>query len=203
MNVKKFVVGSVVGCMLGGVPVVSGTLLASANEVQNAEQKIDALILSEKTQEIANKYIQFNKQKNEFIIQNDLRTHLSNLEYQLVTKQVKETNNQIHLAVKDNSNIEIIIVDTDGTQEILASQLGRAYGKTAIKFYWNYARVWLSRGTLNNIGTGLAIGGVVIPHPVIKAAASIAGIVLGKASNGIWFDYNYYCYLVLAAGIQR
>lgn len=73
-------------------------------------------------------------------------------------------------------------------------------GVNKVTVHWNYARVYLSKSTVNNAiagatsGLGVILGGI----PGVGLGTSVAmAVVIGivgnqEVNNGIWFDYNYF-----------
>lgn len=76
----------------------------------------------------------------------------------------------------------------------------RAAGVNKVVVYWNFARIFVNKNTVNNVilgsTTGLAFLLGVTPGVgiTIGLAGSIILSIVGtkQVSNGIWFDYNYF-----------
>ena len=83
--------------------------------------------------------------------------------------------------------------------EVTSELLARSYneGVTKIDFYWWGVTIYLSKTAINVIGTGISIGGILIPETVVSKILSTLGAVVTLCPGGIAFDYNY-----IAAGIS-
>lgn len=200
--IKPIVISSVA---ILGISTISTNSCISVNASSIDTEQISTSQLSNRVVDISDRYINFNNRTNQFYVDDSLHQQLTSVEYQSVIVQVKNTNEQISLAISDDKdvNTDISVVDPNNGEMTLITQYGRAAGKTAIKFYWNYARIWIKAADLRNaLQVGFAIGGVYAPTKAIIAAMSIAGIAANNIKNGIWFDYNYYAGSVLKAGQQ-
>ncbi|MBC1353509.1 hypothetical protein HB837_13750 [Listeria innocua] len=144
----------------------------------------------------AEKYITFNSELKQYVVSPSISTELTYEQVEAIKLQVEKTNEQITLAKKD-STINITAVNQNGNEEVVKRTLLRGAGVNSIKFHWNYARVKISKSTLQNIGTGLTLGGIWIPHRIVAGVCASLGVGISKAKSGIWFDYNYFSNLVL------
>lgn len=54
--------------------------------------------------------------------------------------------------------------------------------------YWWGLRIGLSKNTVNNIGSGVTIAGIWIPHPVVKGVVATLGVIIGRCPGGIVFN---------------
>lgn len=194
------------------VNLISPTIFVSADETtSNVNQSIishsqltqtkDYSILSQEDIEtIANKYISFNSEKQEFSLNNNIRYELSNLDIIDISNKIATTNKQLKEIIKNvNGDVSLFAVDPDGHKIALSPSM-RAAGKNAVEIHWNYARIYLSKNSVNNIiagGTG-GLGALVGLIPGVGIGITVAvGIVLAivgrqEVKNGIWFDYNYF-----------
>ncbi|EAF9900840.1 hypothetical protein A7B70_14785 [Listeria monocytogenes] len=145
---------------------------------------------------IAEKYISFSSELKRYVISPEINNELSKDKVTLIDSQVEITNEQINLSKKD-SNINVIAVNSNGNEEVVKKTLLRGAGVNSIKFHWNYARVKISKSTLQNIGTGMTLGGIWIPQRLVAGICSSLGVGISKAKSGIWFDYNYFSNLLL------
>lgn len=102
-------------------------------------------------------------------------------------EQAQELIDSTNQIIQEND----LFVDPETKTAVSTGMLTRSAGHNGIEFHWNYARVYISKGTLQTLGGGLTLGGIWIPHPVISKVAASLGFVVSLAPNGIWFDYNY------------
>jgi hypothetical protein len=84
-----------------------------------------------------------------------------------------------------------LTIDEDTLTAKTQTRFTRGFGKNHVEFHWNYARVWLSKGTIHNIGRGAAFAGIWIPEPIVSKVCASLGFVASLTPNGVWFDYNY------------
>ncbi|EHC6329170.1 hypothetical protein JSZ18_001657 [Listeria monocytogenes] len=175
--------------------VYATTYEQSESEYQQKNDNFDAN-LTETDTRIAERYIAFNSELKQYAISPAINTELSKDKVAIIDSQVEITNKQINLSQKD-SNINITAVNPKGTEEVVKNTLLRGAGVNSIKFYWNYARVKISKSTLKNIGTGMTLGGIWIPQRIAAGVCSSLGVGISKAQSGIWFDYNYFSNLLL------
>lgn len=202
MNVKKIIATSATGLMLGGIPLASGTMVVSANEVNTQTETTQQRGLSEHTQATADKYIHFNG--TVFVLSDDAKTELVGAEFNQVQAQVKNTNSHLLAFTEDDKLMNnITVVDTNGEQPDLSNNLARRFGKNDVKVYWNFIRVWINARELRTgLQMGLYTAGYYIPVPQLKFACGIAGIATNYISSGIGFDFNFYTLRVTKAWMQ-
>lgn len=78
----------------------------------------------------------------------------------------------------------------------------RAYGKNAIEFHWNYARIYLDAGqTKDLVNATIAGGSTALGGFFGQIGGAAAGAIIGaylstvigdNIKNGVWVDYNYF-----------
>lgn len=78
----------------------------------------------------------------------------------------------------------------------------RAYGKNAIEFHWNYARIYLYAGqTKALVNATIAGGSTALGGFFGQIGGAAAGAIIGaylstvigdNIKNGVWVDYNYF-----------
>lgn len=78
----------------------------------------------------------------------------------------------------------------------------RAYGKNAIEFHWNYARIYLDAGqTKALVNATIAGGSTALGGFFGQVGGAAAGAIIGaylstvigdNIKNGVWVDYNYF-----------
>lgn len=78
----------------------------------------------------------------------------------------------------------------------------RAYGKNAIEFHWNYARIYLDAGqTKALVNATIAGGSTALGGFFGQICGAAAGAIIGaylstvigdNIKNGVWVDYNYF-----------
>jgi len=142
MSIKKLAFVSMACLMLGSVPMVSGTMVASASQVNVPAKTTQKQELSEQTQDIADKYIHFNG--TVFVLSDDAKNELTGTEFNQVQAQVNDTNYHLSTITDDDKLMNnITVVDTNVNQIDLSNNLTYKFGKTAVKVYWNFVRVWV------------------------------------------------------------
>lgn len=176
--------------LLGIIPLITTGSSVYASE-KNAISEKETTQLSDYEISLVNNYVNYDIYSESFILNDDVKSVLNSTKLDTVQKIIAETNKQIQLAKKDLT-ANVIIETPQGTEIPIEKIQVRAYGKNDIAFYWNYARIWLDKGTVRNIGNGLTLGGIWIPHPIVKAVTASLGVVVSATPHGIWFDYNYF-----------
>ena len=88
----------------------------------------------------------------------------------------------------------------------------RAYGKNAIEFHWNYARIYLDAGqTKALVNATIAGGSTALGGFFGQIGGAAAGAIIGaylstvigdNIKNGVWLDYNYFACRVNNFGWQ-
>lgn len=88
----------------------------------------------------------------------------------------------------------------------------RAYGKNAIEFHWNYARIYLDAGqTKALVNATIAGGSTALGGFFGQIGGAAAGAIIGaylstvigdNIKNGVWVDYNYFAVRVNNFGWQ-
>lgn len=136
-------------------------------------------------------FIHFNEQSEEFILDEQAINIIGIENFNLAQQMVTKTNQQIAIAKQDNSAV-IWVQDTDGNEICVTPYQTMAYGKNDVQFHWNYARIFLNKGTVQAIGAGLSIGGIWVPEPIVSKVAASLGVGIALIPHGIWFDYNYF-----------
>lgn len=192
--------------ILGTVLLSTNTALATATEntINTSSSQTDTNFLSDIDIKQIDKFINFDEFNAEFTLDLAVQNIIGVQKLNEVQNIINETNKQISSAKNDKKAGTIWAETPDGTEITITSTQTRAYGKNDIKFYWNYARIWINAGTLRNaVKVGFAIGSVYAPAKIIQAACAIAGISnLKNIKNGIWMDYNYIGQVINRVGIQ-
>ncbi len=208
MKLNNFLLISTTVLALGVLGGTSANTFADETDENNAisSQQKSSPNISQSLADTANTYISFNEQRREFIVQDNLAKVVSPEEFNAVKAQLAATNAQINQATLTNPNTQVIA--PDNTEYSIKGQNNMGVilkaGKTAIKFHWNYARIYLSKATLRTaVSVGVVVGGVYAPSRVVQVACGIAGLNVNKITSGIWFDYNYFTkVLPVNAGLQ-
>lgn len=63
-------------------------------------------------------------------------------------------------------------------------------GRNGIEFHGTTVRLLMSKTTINRMGTGIAIGGIWVPEPVVSKILATAGVLGGVAPGGIYADFG-------------
>ncbi|MBP1042370.1 hypothetical protein I6N95_15220 [Vagococcus sp. BWB3-3] len=190
--------------ILGTSLLSSATVMAAENVSTNQSEVVtiaNNTLSQTEIEEIADKYITFDAKKQSFIVDNAINNELNPIYTIQVKNQIEKTNielkNSITEAQKDGSFI-LRAATSDGTEYSLMRE-PRAAGVNKVSVYWNFARIFLSKNSVNNIilgGTG-GLGALVGFIPGVGIGVAVAcGAVLAivgskQVKNGIWFDYNY------------
>lgn len=172
---------------------------------------------SNKDNSMEGKYVSFNDQSSQYTVSNAASKNLSKTELLNVQKQVNISNSSIK-SLSTNNTITVVnpangasyyVYNGKVINPILASSL--RYGHNGISIHWNYAKIYLSKKTVNSlidarhasedsIGAGL---GAAIGAPSVVGGVSLgaigAGIVqfmiseygLQHVSSGRYYNYNY------------
>ena len=148
--------------------------------------------VTEAEKEKFNPYVSLNEETHQYFITDEAQSKLTYAEYLKLSQMIEQTNSFIKTIDFEKYGNEIFII-SDGLESFKTSiSESREYveGVTKIEVYWWGYTIYLSKTTLNTIGTGVSIAGIFIKHPVVAVAASILGFALGQAPGGIVFDYN-------------
>lgn len=186
------------------IPTETSTSLSNNNQATTNEEPQSGL--SDSVTTIASKYISIDPSTKRFIVSDKINSALDANEVEQVKSMVNQTNSKLS-SVPKNTNA---VLETQNGQETSLNNIRKnpyiisaRSGVTTVKFYWNYARVYLSaRDARFGIASGIGVAGLYIPHPAVKAACVIAGAGTSYITNGIWFDFNYYTGMVSKAGLQ-
>lgn len=174
---------------------VSSNVYAEESKAAIGEEQHDTLSLQEQLTNkeigIINDFVNYDKITESFMINPDISSVLDTHKINIAQDIIIETNRHIQLAKQDFMT-NVTIETPEGIEFPINKLQSRAYGKNDIKFYWNYARVWLNKGTVQGIGTGLTLGGIWIPEPIVSKVAASLGVGIALTPSGIWFDYNYF-----------
>lgn len=197
MNAKKVVMSK---CVLGlaSVMLFSSVLptisLATQNDEKVEQSNLDSSMttsqLSNQIVDVANDYVYYDTDTNSFALNSSALLVLSQNDIDQINSQINQTNFQIKEAINDPS-VNVYAVSPSGEEYNVSTSMLRANGVNSVSFQWNYARVKLSGNTLRNLGAGITLGGIWIPHPVASKVCSSLGVAISAATNGVWFDYNY------------
>lgn len=146
---------------------------------------------------------------NQYVLSAQGKANINLAEVNQVQQQLSYTNKIIAdkgLTIdKENRTATYLDFSSAATSSNnLVSIAARKYkqGVTKIKFRWNYARVYLSKTAVKNIGSGMSLGGIWIPHPIVKTACATLGVVVSRCPGGIWFEYNYFATFLGKCGWQ-
>lgn len=190
--IKKLTIYSAALATLTLGTIFTSPIIANADVAteKNTNFSNDQTNISQNIVNKSNPYISFNKSTNKFTIDSTLKSIINSKDYKNVTNQVKMTNQQLEVAINDNETT-IRVSDTDGSTINLYNPTTRKAGKNDVDFHWNYARIYLSKQTVNNISTGVTIAGIWIPAARVADVLATLGVIGSTVKNGIWFDYNY------------
>lgn len=203
MNNKLFKSGIILisGFVLGSALLPTATLAfasetenVSSNQVQtnSVTKELDTEIVDEVVT-IANQYIHFDTTLGVFVLDNTIENVLSETDVAQVVTQINATNGQLQTSkIEENSQTQVNVVDPSGTELVVNPVFSRAAGVNSVTYYWNYARIKISAGSLKTaLGVGFAIGSIYAPARIIQAVCAGLSVGSGNITNGIWFDYNY------------
>lgn len=151
-------------------------------------------------------YLDNNKEKNynefdKFVIVQNNKYVLNIVDETVFNQEDLET---VKLMVeKANETIvnEDLIIDP--SNKIATPRIAtRAYGKNAIEFHWNYARIYLDAGqTKALVNATIAGGSTALGGFFGQIGGAAAGAIIGaylstvigdNIKNGVWVDYNYF-----------
>lgn len=199
---EKGVYGALAIFMLSATLITPSTALAAQEELKIRNQELvsvmeeEKLFLSDLDNIIASKYITFDNSSKSFLLSTTINAEMPLEKISIVKQQLVATNKYILMARKDSST-NTVAVSPDGEESLVKRALLKGAGVNSIKFHWNYARVKLSKNTVRNIGRGLTLGGIWIPHAVVSKVCATLGVGISSVKHGIWFDYNYFSNLIL------
>jgi len=192
--------------ILGGVSLINESVSAdSLNQPQNTLVSNSDTGISDHLVDVVNSYVSFNHDMNKFVLDKNVKHVVTVHELNLIKDQINTTNKAISKSLTGTN--DVTVVDSDNNEFKINDGQNMSIsgaGKTDIVFYWNYARIYLSKGTLQTaIGAGAVVGGVYAPAKIVAAACGIVGLSAGHITSGIWFDYNYFVgVLVGNVGLQ-
>lgn len=199
---RKVITSVLIGTTLASFVISSAMGEVYANEQSSLKADVseyigDSILVneSEKTNrantsefEKFNQYVQVEDDRFVLFLPNEVNFQLEEIEK--VRSIITATNSQIELAKKDMSTD--VYISTIEQTNLVKPALMRANGVNKVDFYWNYARVFLSKNTLFGLGAGATVAGVYISAGTASAVVALLGYGLGGAPSGIWFDYNYF-----------
>lgn len=192
------------GVLLGGASLPAGAVVFASETEQNITKTSSVVqsdmgtteLVTEIVDEvsiIANQYIHFDANLGIFVLDNAIESVLSEADIAQVVIQINETNSRLQTSkIESDMGTKVSVVDPSGIEYVVNPVFSRGEGTNSVTFYWNYARVKLSLTSIKNIGSGMSVGGLFIPHPIVSKACSLLGIAIGRVTSGIWFDYNYF-----------
>lgn len=166
---------------------VLGNLVKGVDSIVDDVPTIDGQSITE-----FDKYVTFDSETNAYYINRLAQVNLTPQTLEELT-QIVDANNVIRASVLQNNTKNNVDVSKEGIVTITSKNdydLRFKEGKNAVKAYWWGLRVWLKKSTVNNMGTGVTIAGIWIPHPVVKGVVATAGVLIGKAPGGIVFNYT-------------
>lgn len=172
----------------------AASVYADETNENNVEENIPTVdVLTDADVSVADQYISFNAESDQFVIDYSLVNVFSSEKVKLIEDQVNLTNNQIKESKPDLS-VVVSAVDPSGEESRLnASGLLRSAGVNSITYHWNYARIKIKAGSLKTaLAVGFTIGTVYAPARIIQLACGLAGLSTSNIKNGVWFDYNYF-----------
>ena len=143
--------------------------------------------LSEEKKDALNEWVAYNEQTKQYTIKAGAERVLDEDDYDLLDMYITATNKA--LEVVDFSTGEVSIVSPD--EEGYGISLAYTEGVDKIEFHWWGATVYMSKTTILNIGVGVTIAGIFVPHAVIAKILSALGASTALVPGGIAFDYNY------------
>lgn len=126
---------------------------------------------------------------------------LSASEMQKVKDQVRETNEQIQrtleavkgadqYSIYTTGNVLVVADSATGSSPSIGSRTTYHEGVTKVEFGWSGIKIYLSKTTLNNIGTGANIAGLFVSNALVSTALGLLGIFGGVAPGGIVIESN-------------
>lgn len=191
---KKSVTTLLVSSILLGGGLLQGTSVFASEVEKDSGTKPTSVVkedLSDNEISLINNYVFYDVTSQSFMLNDGLDLVLNSTKVDLAQAMINETNSHIQTAKKD-SNVNVTVTTPEGKDIKLTTRLSRAYGRNDVKFYWNYARVFLSKGTVQAIGGGLSLAGIWIGAGVVAQVAASLGVGIPFIPHGIWFDYNYF-----------
>ncbi|WEZ09990.1 hypothetical protein P5663_09175 [Priestia flexa] len=196
----KYVNTGVATALLSTTILLGGSNGASAESDISSQSSPSEIVIQDSVKNLVDSYVKIKEQK--FVLENkdELLNKLGEKDFNIVVKQIEETNE--FLGELDSS--ELRVEGNTFTGNLSDGEFSTmAHGVTKIKVYWSYARVYLSATTLRNLGAGLSLAGIWIPHAVASKVAGSLGVIIGlNTKDGIWFDYNFYTGVIGKKGKQ-
>lgn len=172
----------------------SSTINAFAAEKENVLKETPTLNQEQIT--TFNKWVTYDSNTNQFLAKVGAEDALGQSNYKLLSKCLAITNSNIAMA--DFTTGEVFVVSPEDEGITALSMRSFNEGVTKIDFHWWGATIYLSKTTLRTIGSGISIGGLWMPEPVVSKIVGTLGIIVSLSPGGIAFDYNY-----IAAGINK
>lgn len=160
-----------------------------------AEEK--SVYLDNNKEKNYNEYNEFDKfiivQNNKYVLNIVDETVFNQEDLETVKLMVEKANETI-------VNEDLII---NPSNKIATPRIAtRAYGKNAIEFHWNYARIYLDAGqTKALVNATIAGGSTALGGFFGQIGGAAAGAIIGaylstvigdNIKNGVWVDYNYF-----------
>lgn len=155
---------------------------------------ISTPVLTESQKNLLNDWVSYDDGTKQFSIKQNAETALTNTDYLLLENCILITNQNIEKADFSSNEIYVVSPENEGVK---TSTRAFSEGVTKIEFHWWGATIYLSKSTINVIGSGVAIGGIWVPEPLVSKILSTLGVIVALCPGGIAFDYNY-----IAAGIS-
>ncbi|MHD0398409.1 hypothetical protein ACY2DA_11255 [Staphylococcus simulans] len=105
-----------------------------------------------------------------------------------INKLVRETWENANAQEKN----EIDIVDPkENDISNYAAKAKYKEGVTKVTFHWWGAKIYIKKSHLRNVGKGLTVGGIWIPHKILSKVAATGGVILASAPGGIIINRTY------------
>ena len=207
MKKMKKISSSLIAVAILSSMIAPNSFAASPNETQKlplpqqetSQQQLDETYFYENSS-LYNQYIVFNSQQQKYALTDDAKLKLDSEVLEALENQLIQTNSFIKETVINNSeNDEIVfsnpqqpqLTETLNNTGIVTMATKYKEGVNKIVYHWWGTSVYVSKKTINNIGTGVTIGGIWMPASLLKPVVATLGVVLGKLPGGIIFDRVY------------
>lgn len=160
---------------------------AKANTLENNKEYSEEYF--EDNSEVYDKYINFDNSTLTYSVNRSAQKALEYKEYKALVNHVDSVNNTVK-ETWNNANTsekkEIDIVDPKGeTESDFTTEAKYKEGVTKVTFHWWGAKIYIKKSHLRNLGKGLTVGGIWIPHKVVSKVAATGGVILASAQGGI------------------
>lgn len=136
---------------------------------------------------------------DQFSVDSEAESAFSQKDLQEIENEVKAQNEKINEA-KADSNLEMKVAGDSVTFWEKGPKISSSdnddidpyfqEGRNGIEFHGTTVRLLMSKTTINRMGTGIAIGGIWVPEPVVSKILATAGVLGGVAPGGIYADFG-------------